>query len=381
VLFLFITTYFCSLAMISKQSVALCIALAAVSNADSSCRQDDEKSLMQVTSPLAKRKDQQHLQTQSTALQEDGKRQAPSEGDAESRALTLYIAKVVIFGGFYGFVFGMMGAGGSLILKPLLYFAFDVSPFKITIFNAFSVLIALAGYGTALGHSKGKLVWQDVGRLGICVSGVGCVCGALLSSKVSDQAQLSFFGVLIVLAAAYMLLPKKNSPAEKSGGAPETMPSQLPEGTGLPPNKEEKSEERSMSIGMMAVGVAIGICSGFAGVGGGFMLVPLLTHMGHDMTTAVPTSQAVICFSSSAGFVWYGYLNGFGISQLHLLLCLGLTAVAMIGLYCSDMLGALLAQETRKRIFGVLLICTGLFTIATTPEVSGQLNRLHALGR
>merc|ERR1712070_1166151 len=111
--------------------------------------------------------------------------------------------------------------------------------------------------------------------------------------------------------------------------------------------------------------MVIGMLSGFAGVGGGFMLTPLLLHMGHSMETAVPTSQAVICLSSLAGFFWYAHFNSFSFVQMQPLLDVSLMAVAMIGLYFSNILSSALPQRTRQQIFAGLLISIGIFTIVT----------------
>lgn len=261
---------------------------------------------------------------------------------------TQYIAKVLLLGAAYGFVFGMMGAGGSLILKPLLYFGFDLTPFRHAVFNSFLVLIVLAGYGASLGQLKGKVVWRDVAILATCVSGFGCVVGALLASMVSDATQLHFFAVLILCVAVYMLMPKKQGDAKKGDT-----------------DVQSKTGLFSQTV---AMGLVIGMLSGFAGVGGGFMLVPLLTHMGHDMDTAVPTSQAVICLSSIAGFFWYAYFNSFGMQELRLTLSLSLMTVAMCGLYFSDVISRALAQPTRQRIFACLLI--SIFALITANPVS-----------
>jgi len=265
-----------------------------------------------------------------------------------------YIAKVLLLGAIYGFIFGMMGAGGSLILKPLMYFGFAITPFRHAVFNSFLVLVVLAGYGAALGQSKGKVVWRDVGILAICVSGLGCVVGALLASRVSDHAQLYFFALLILCVATYMLAKQ-----DKKGSKDQCAPAAA------------KAEEgRSFSVAIVGAGIAVGTLSGFAGVGGGFMLVPLLTHMGHDMTTAVPTSQAVICLSSLAGFCWYAYFNALGLEQLRPGLCLSLMAVAMAGLNFSEFISSSLSQSMRQRIFALLLI--GISFIIANPIFLGS---------
>lgn len=264
----------------------------------------------------------------------------------------LFLAWVVILGAFYGIIFGMMGAGGSLILKPIMYFGFGVTPFKHAIYNAFLVLFFLAGYGAARGHSKGNVVWKHAVALGVCVSGVGAMAGSYVASMISSRVQLLFFALLITCAAMYMLLPARR--AAKGTEGPESF-------------GDVHQDEPVFSISAALVSVVIGFFCGVTGVGGGFMLVPVLTHMGHTMVKSVPTSQAVICCTSGLGFFYYALFNGFGVQEIHAVLCLSLLAVSAAGLACSDTLASTMSERARKVGFACCLILIVVFTVLTDP--------------
>merc|ERR1719247_3399422 len=62
--------------------------------------------------------------------------------------------------------------------------------------------------------------------------------------------------------------------------------------------------------------VSVGFVCGFAGVGGGFLLAPLLCLMGHSMETAVPTTSVVICLTALSGSLWYNYFLGMNINDV-----------------------------------------------------------------
>src|SRR5437773_12308391 len=53
----------------------------------------------------------------------------------------------------------------------------------------------------------------------------------------------------------------------------------------------------------LVVGGATGFCAGLLGVGGGFIMIPLLTVMGVPIHTAVGTCLAFVACSSLAGLL------------------------------------------------------------------------------
>ncbi len=63
--------------------------------------------------------------------------------------------------------------------------------------------------------------------------------------------------------------------------------------------------EQTMGIELVLIGITIGAISGFFGVGGGMILVPLLVTIGFDIKTAIGISIIQMVFSSIYG----SYLN------------------------------------------------------------------------
>jgi uncharacterized membrane protein YfcA len=60
-----------------------------------------------------------------------------------------------------------------------------------------------------------------------------------------------------------------------------------------------------MIIGLIFVGLFVGAISGFFGVGGGMILVPMLMSIGVDIKSAIGISVVQMVFSS----VYGSYLN------------------------------------------------------------------------
>merc|ERR1719499_2344992 len=84
-------------------------------------------------------------------------------------------------------------------------------------------------------------------------------------------------------------------------------------GGGTAPKETEAGAEAqsfSLTPKTALMGVGAGLLSGFMGVGGGFILVPVISELGLDMEKAVPTSQAVVSLSAFLGFCYYMLFMG-----------------------------------------------------------------------
>jgi len=246
----------------------------------------------------------------------------------------------------------MMGAGASMIMKPLLYYVFYQRPFKLTIFEMYLILIPLASLGVVRGHMRGLVSWRHVALVAICTSGVGTMAGANLAHLVSSHVQLVCFGFLVVFVAGHMW-----TQASRQQGLPLGSTSQEKG------NAEDSREVESRGICHLAVSCltacTVGLLSGFVGVGGGFMLTPLLCHMGHGMDSAVPTSLAVIALSAVAGTFWYIWLFDMSLAQVNCSLVVSLAGAGCLGLLFSDSLASLMPKHWRQKGFAGLLVIIG----------------------
>jgi len=122
----------------------------------------------------------------------------------------------------------------------------------------------------------------------------------------------------------------------------------------------------------IGVGLAIGSLSGLLGVGGGIIAVPLMVLIWKlDPKVAIGTSLATMIPTAIAGsFRHYG----FGNVNLTLAACLALGTV--VG---SSLIGAPLADrlpsEVLKRIFGILMVVSGLKWSGLIDLVTGLFSR------
>ncbi len=105
----------------------------------------------------------------------------------------------------------------------------------------------------------------------------------------------------------------------------------------------------------LLIGLLVGIAAGFTGLGGGFLLVPILLVMGFEAQRAVGTSFAVILMISISALLAHSKLHNVDY-KLGIILGLG----GIVGAQIVLRLVELVQTATFKRIFAVILILIAL---------------------
>jgi uncharacterized membrane protein YfcA len=112
---------------------------------------------------------------------------------------------------------------------------------------------------------------------------------------------------------------------------------------------------------------AVGVLTGLAGVGGGFLIVPVLVAIARlPMKDAAGTSLAIIAMSAAAGAL--GYVGRVDIPWP---MAVAFTAAALIGLAAGVRLIAKVPAPVLQRTFAVLLVLTGGFVLYQNRSVFG----------
>jgi uncharacterized membrane protein YfcA len=253
----------------------------------------------------------------------------------------------VILGSLAGFLAGLLGIGGGIILVPLFLWAFAAADFapEILVHTAFGTSLAViipTALSSTFGHRKrGNVEWHQVAYL--CLGGlVGALCGAWLASLLSGDWLKGLFGVMQILVALKLLIFHPR----------------------LPPERADKVAPRPLIM----VGFAGGVFSAFFGVGGGVIAVPLMIIvLSFPVHLAVGNSSALIVISSLTGalaYMFHGWgselLPPFSLGYVNTLVLL-LVAPFTIGM---ARLGVRVASRTAHdklvRVFAVLLVLIGL---------------------
>ena len=236
-----------------------------------------------------------------------------------------------------GVSLGLLGSGGSILTVPVLVYLLGQDE-KVAIAGSLAIVgtIALAG---SLQYLRGKLVdWRNVWLFGL-PGMAGTYAGAWLAGYVSGLLQLAIFAGVMLLASYFMLRPIRVTSVD---AMPARHPSKI-----------------------VADGLAVGVLTGFVGVGGGFLIVPALVLLGGlPMHRAVATSLVIIALKSYSGF--WKYLDVLEEQGLALdWPTLGIvTALGIAGSFVGNHFATRLPQQQLRRLFGWFLIVMGVYILA-----------------
>ena len=209
--------------------------------------------------------------------------------------MTLLVA--VIAGVLIGLSLGALGGGGSILAVPVLVYLLHQSPSQATtgalvVVGVTSLLSAVTAYRA--GNVK---LARGVG-FGVVAIG-GAAVGAAASSLVSEPVLLACFAALMLLVAALMIfrhLRRRRSRASERGqtgcSAVDDPIISLSDGFRC---------DCPRAVKVFITATAVGLLTGFLGVGGGFLVVPALTlALALPMQYAAGTSLVVITLTSAA---------------------------------------------------------------------------------
>jgi len=251
---------------------------------------------------------------------------------------------VLVIGALVGLVLGLTGAGGSLFAVPLLMLGLGVNANQATGL-ALAAVAASALWGVIVRLPRGEVVWLPA--IVLAVSGAAMApIGRWLAAKIPEPALLIGFAILVVLVALRMWRQSNEAPESAKVTRASQGKGRYEKETALcrfSPSGQLELKPRCL-MGVILGGLGAGILSGLFGVGGGFVIVPLLVLLtGLTITAAVATSLAVIAVISSAGFasfIWLGDSVDFAL---------------LAWLILGGVLGMLLGSLVASRLAGPLL--------------------------
>jgi len=128
-----------------------------------------------------------------------------------------------------------------------------------------------------------------------------------------------------------------------------------------------------MILELIALGVGVGALSGFFGIGGGTILVPVLLFMGYDIKMAIGISVIQMVFSSV-----YGSFLNFKKGTLSFDTVLSIGLGGFLGALLSGLVISVLSSRVLEYIF-LLFIMIALVRMAYKPASYKQSRKVHPL--
>lgn len=176
-------------------------------------------------------------------------------------------------------LFGMMGLGSGIIYVPLLsWWGLDFATGAIPL----GLLLSVAtGSGAAHTYMRDGFVHLRTGLS----TGMAAVVGAPLGVAALAFVPISIVKMILAVAAFYVAVKalRAGEPALHIDRASYTL-------------------TRGLTLLM---GFLMGFFSALVGVGGGFLLVPVLLARGYPTREAVGTTSLVVTISTMAGFLFH----------------------------------------------------------------------------
>ena len=243
-----------------------------------------------------------------------------------------------------GFVAGLLGVGGGLIIVPVLIFllhaqglAAGMEP-QLALGTSLASILFTSLSSVRAHHRHGAVEWPLVRRIAPGIV-LGTLAGAMLAAQMSAALLKGVFVVFLFYAAIQMWLDFKPAPHR-----------------GLPGR-----------AGTTLAGSVIGAVSSWVGIGGGTLSVPFMLWHNVALHRAIATSAAIGFPIALAGAVGY-MVGGWGLSGLPAGSVGFVYMPALAGIVLGSVLTAPLGARTAhrlpvrplKRVFALLLITLAL---------------------
>lgn len=243
-----------------------------------------------------------------------------------------------------GFLAGLFGVGGGLIIVAVLVMAFTSLGFSPDVLVHLAVGTSLAtiiptSLSSSFAHHKKqgvKWAWVKLITLGL---GLGALVGAWTASLLSGLALQAIIGVFVILVAIQMVLKFQPKPKE---GEP-------------------------TALILTSAGGVIGWASTIFGIGGGTLSVPFLIWRNAPMRQAVGTSAALgfpIALFGTLGYLWAGWqhpsLPELATGFIYWPAFIGISLASVPFARVGAKLAHFLPELVLKRLFALLLFSVGL---------------------
>jgi len=245
-----------------------------------------------------------------------------------------------------GFMAGLLGVGGGIIMVPALYYAFTVLDFDIATRMHLSVGTSLAIIiPTSVISSKTHMEYDAVDfnlvkSFGIFIV-LGVIGGTFLAVNLKTSTFVLFFSVMAFIVGLFFIFFR-----EKVVENP----------------KKIKDSIKNIS------GIIVGFISVLLGIGGGSLMVPFMRTFGYDIRKSIGTASAIgflIALSGTITMITGGKIvaninTPFSIGYINLLGFIVFVPVTMLMARIGAKAVYRIDKKLLSKIFGTFLIAVSI---------------------
>ena len=245
-----------------------------------------------------------------------------------------------------GFLAGLLGVGGGIIMVPALYYAFTVLDFDIitrmhlSVGTSLAIIIPTSIISTKTHMEYDAVDFKMVKSFGIFIL-FGVIAGTFLAVNLKTAALVLFFSIFAFIVGLFFIFLREK----------------------LLENPKEISDlVKNIS------GIVIGFISVPLGIGGGSLMVPFMRTFGYDIRKSIGTAAAVgflIAVSGSITMILGGKIidnvsTPFSIGYINLLGFLVFVPVTTVMARIGAKAVYKIDKKLLSKIFGTFLIIVSI---------------------
>jgi uncharacterized membrane protein YfcA len=270
------------------------------------------------------------------------------EGGAS--AVVLLLAVIAVSGAIAGFLAGLLGVGGGIVVVPALFWVLTHAGIDASIRMQVAVATSLAtiiptSIISARAHRKRGSLDEALLKRWFVPAILGAILGSAFASSVDGRLLAGIFGGIAVIVAVQMVA--------------------FPGGIAL-------REALPGPMGQRAMALMIGGLSSIMGIGGGTLAVPTLSLFSFPIRMAVGTAAGMglfIAIPATLGFIAGGWhvenLPPLSIGYVSLPAGLAILAAQLPCVGYGAKVAHAISQPALRRAFGVVLAIVGLRMLST----------------
>jgi uncharacterized membrane protein YfcA len=272
-----------------------------------------------------------------------------------------------------GFISGMFGIGGGFLMTPLLIFI-GIAP-AVAVASVASHIAASSCSG-AIAYWRRKAIDVPLALMLLAGGILGTTAGVWLFTMLRSLDQLDLTiglsyvtlltvvgGLMISESVRVIIREQRGKPVQPRRGGAHTWIH------GLPLKVRFKRSKLYVSIiPVWAIGCIIGFVGAVMGIGGGFLLVPMLIYLLRVPTaTVIGTSMVLTLITMACATVLHAATNHLVDAVLALILMIG----GVIGAQFGARAGQNMRGERLRLLLGLLVLAVGLrfaYALVVQPD-------------
>ena len=245
-----------------------------------------------------------------------------------------------------GFLAGLLGIGGGIIIVPALLFLFKAfhiglkSPMHLVIGTSLASMIFTTLSSSFSQFKKHNIDFSILKPLGGAAL-LGAVLGVFTATLLPSTLLKIFFGILECSIAFHFITEKKNINHKYNLKKPLPL----------------------FILSLFSIGISFFLT--ILGISGGVLIVPLLNYFRFPLKKAIGISSALSFIITLTGSVAFALMNKKGLATermglIYIPAFVSISIAAIVSAPLGVKISHVLTVETLKKIFGCLLLVLGL---------------------